>query len=330
MLAGCMLGAAPSPVAASGPSDLLDVVQVGTGSGGLTSAATAAFVVPFLWDGTTATVGGSIALPTTDSGAQHAIAESGSASSDSELALSADGNYLTLGGYDAPLGTAKVGSTASSTNPRVIARIDASGNVDTSTALTDAFSLSNFRDVVTDDGTHFWAAGDGGSVTAGSDKNAGVVYVGALGATTSTGLTTSPKQSRVVAIAGGNLYFSTSKTPGPGVFQLGGPGLPTATATAAAVNAEADPYGFVLLHTGPTGTAPDTAYVADGTTGGIFKYCLEGSTWVAKGSVATPILEGLTGRVEGGSVQLYATTQDGGTGGNQILAVTDGVASTPP
>jgi hypothetical protein len=283
--------------------------------------------VPFAWNGSSATVGAPIALPVTSTGAQHAITESGTATSESELALSADGRYLTLGGYAAAVGTAKVNSTTSAASPRVIARIDGAGNIDTSTALTDAFSTSNFRGVVSDDGTRFWATGDGGSVASGSDKNAGVVYAATLGATSSTALESSnlnsgPKQGRAVTIAGGNLYFTTGSSPGPGVFQLG-PGLPTATATITKLNSEADPYGVVVLHTGPTGTAPDTMYVADGTAGGIFKYTLAGSTWTASGSVAGPPLEGLAGRVEGASVALYATTADGGTGGNRVLALTD-------
>ncbi len=313
-------GLAGSSTISASPADLLDVVQLA----GITSAGTAASIVPVAWNGSNGTLGAAIALPTTNAGAQHAITESGSASSDSQLSLSADGNYLTLGGYNAAVGTTKVGSAAGV--QRVIARIDGAGNVDTSTLLSDAFAGSNFRGVASDDGTHFWAAGDGGSVAKnGPDANAGVVYA-TLGATTSTSLETSPKQTRDVAIAGGNLYFTTGSSPGPGVFQLGASGLPTATAAATPLNTEANPYGLVLLHTGSdSGSAPDTMYVADGSQpGGVFKYTLNGTTWTASGSVAVAAgLEGLTGRVEGGAVQLYATTFDGGTGANQILALTD-------
>jgi len=67
----------------------------------------------------------------------------------------------------------------------------------------------------------------------------------------------------------------------------------------------------VLLQLDPASSGPDTLYVADGTAGGIFKYSLIGGAWVAEGSVAGPALGSLTGRVAGGAVQLYATTNDG-------------------
>lgn len=109
--------------------------------------------------------------------------ESGSAGSEAQLALSPDGNYLALGGYDAAVGTAKVGSAAGI--KRTIARIDAAGNVDTTTALTGAFAGSNFRGVATD-GTQFWGAGDGTAIKSGQPvQNVGVVNA-AGGASTST------------------------------------------------------------------------------------------------------------------------------------------------
>ena len=299
---------------ASGPSDLFDVVLVGgtSSSGALTT------IVPLAWNGASATVGGTFAtLPTADSGSQHALVESGSASSDSQLSLSTDGNYLTLGGYDAPAGTAKVGSASV---PRTVARIDATGHVDTTTTFSDAFPGANFRTVATIDGSSFWIGGDG-SNGAGSFANAGVAYR-PLGAGASVALEgPKPKQSRDVVIAGGNVYFTTGSSPGPGVFELSG--LPTTAEAPAQLNAEPDPYGLVVLHTASTGTDPDTMYVADGTAGGIWKYCLVSGTWTAEGSVSGPPLEGLAGRVEDGAVQLYASQQDGGTGGNRIYALTD-------
>jgi hypothetical protein len=307
--------------ASAASPDLLDVVQVGTGEAPLTNAATATFVVPLLGTGGTGTP---IPLPTAAAGSQHPFGISGSATSEGALALSSDGNFLTLAGYGATPGTTGPGGgtingTTSATVPRVVARIDGAGNVDTSTALSDAFSASNVRGAVSSDGQHFWVTGDGGSTTSGTVKNASISYAASLGATTSTGLTSSPKQARAVTIAGGNLYMSTSKSPGPGVFQVGS-GLPTTNPqSVTSIGAEADPYGFVLLKLNPASPGPDTLYAADGTTGGIFKYSLVGSSWVAEGSVAGPPLGSLTGKVEGSSVQLYATTNDG----LDVLAFTD-------
>jgi len=304
----------PALTVASGPpADLLDVVQVGTGAAPLTNAATATFVVPLLSSGSTGTP---IALPTATAGSQRPFGISGTATSEGALELSADGNYLTLAGYGATPGTTGPGGgtingTTSATVPRVVARVDGAGNVDTSTALSDAFSASNVRGAVSSDGQHFWVTGDGGSTTSGTVKNASIAYAASLGATTSTGLTTSPKQARVPVIAGGNLYMSTSKTPGPGVFQVGS-GLPTTNPqTVTSIGAEADPYGFVLLKLNPASSGPDTLYAADGTTGGIFKYSWNGSAWVAEGSAAGPPLGSLTGNVSASGAKLYATTSDG-------------------
>jgi hypothetical protein len=303
----------PGVAIGSPTPDLLDVVQVGTGSAPLSNAATASFIVPLLGSGGTGTP---IALPTAAAGKQHPIGISGTATSEGALELSANGAYLTLAGYGATPGTTGPGGgtingSTSAEVPRVVARIDGAGEVDTSTALADAFSASNVRGAVSNDGSEFWVTGDGGSTTSGTVKNASIAYASSLGASTSTGLTSSPKQGRVPVIAGGNLYMSTSKSPGPGVFRVGS-GLPTTTGqSVASIGAEADPYGFVLLKLNQASPGPDTLYVADGTAGGIFKYSLVGSSWVAEGSAPGPALGSLTGKVEGSAVQLYATTNDG-------------------
>jgi hypothetical protein len=320
-----LLGVSSAPVAASGPSDLIDVVLL-TGNGALSSGGTATSIVPVAWNGTSATVGATFAtLPTADSGSQHALVESGSASSDSQLSLSTNGNYLTLGGYDAPVGTSKVGS-ATGVN-RTMARIDAAGNVDTSTALTDAFAGANLRAVATVDGSQYWGAGDGTGGATGALKNVGVVTAG-FGASTSTAVETATKQAVDVAVTSDGAVFFTQKagSASKGIWE-------TVGGTTSFLASEPDPYGLVLLHTGSTiGNAPDTIYVADpngvdnGTSpaGGIYKYSFNGATWVADGSVLGPSIEGLAGRVQpDGSVQLYATTFDGGAGGNQLLTLTD-------
>lgn len=58
-----------------------------------------------------------------------------SAGSEGLLTLSANGEYLIETGYDAVLGTAKVGETTDTSVPRTIGRVSASGEVNTSTAL---------------------------------------------------------------------------------------------------------------------------------------------------------------------------------------------------
>src|SRR5437016_14355127 len=96
----------------------LVVVRVGTGSAALSSSATAAFLDEFT------TLGGSvqtIALPTSGSGANQIFTLSGSATSEGFLTLSANAQYLTVGGYNNPVGTATI---TSGIGNRVVGRVD--------------------------------------------------------------------------------------------------------------------------------------------------------------------------------------------------------------
>ncbi|MFC7480206.1 hypothetical protein ACFQX7_09365 [Luedemannella flava] len=149
---------ASSAAADFGEGNLV-VLRVGTGSAALSSAATEAFLDEYTPAGALVRT---VALPTTGTGANRRLTVSGSATTEGALARSADGRYLTLGGYDADPGTASVAGTAAATTARVVARVDGAGVVDTSTALTDAYSGGNIRGAVTDDGSRFWTVGSAG------------------------------------------------------------------------------------------------------------------------------------------------------------------------
>jgi hypothetical protein len=81
----------------------------------------------------------SLALPTAVNGANKRLMASGSAGSEGLLTRSTDGRYLNLTGYDADTGAAVTSVSAATVN-RVVGRVDASGNIDTSTALNDAYN----------------------------------------------------------------------------------------------------------------------------------------------------------------------------------------------
>jgi hypothetical protein len=207
-----LLGATPALAAAFAPGDLV-VARVGSGTGSLSSAATAVFLDEYTPSGALVQ---SVALPTSSSGSNRRFTMSGSATSEGALALSADGRYLTLGGYDAALGTASIASTSTSTASRVVARVDGNGGVDTSTAITDAFSANNVRGAVTDDGSRFWVVGANGGVRLAS--------LGSAGASTQIN-SAAPTNIRTVSIFGGQLYISTGSGT-TGVYSVGS-GLPT-------------------------------------------------------------------------------------------------------
>lgn len=290
------------------------VYRVGTGVGGLVNTGNPVFLDEYTTSGTLVQ---SIALPTSASGANAAFFASGTASSEGLLTLSADGRYLLATGY-ASISASALNTTSSAVVNRVVARIDGSGTIDTTTQLNDFASANNPRGVASTNGTDIWVSGGAG----------GVRYT-TLGSTTSTQLSTTLTNIRGVEIFGDQLYISTQSgsavrvgTVGTGLPTTAGqtianlPGFPTSGA----------PNAFFLADLTPSVAGVDTLYIADetGSGGQIQKYSLVGGTWTANGTIAASGVRGLTGVVSGTSVALYGTT--GGstpTGGGSIYALTD-------
>lgn len=95
------------------------VSRIGDGTTALSSAAAPVFLDEYTAAGMLVRT---TALPTAVAGPQRRLTLSGSASSEGALALSADGRYVTLAGYDAAVATASVGSTAGTAVNRVVGR----------------------------------------------------------------------------------------------------------------------------------------------------------------------------------------------------------------
>ncbi len=307
----CVVGIALSTVEvrAQIATGNLGVLRIGDGATPLSTSAHPVFVDEY-------TVAGvhvrTIPLPVAASGQNQPCTNSGTATSEGLLTLSADARFLVCAGYAAPPGRASVASTTSTSTPRVLARIGLNGSIDTSTALTDAFSGGSVRSAVTDDGARFWAAGASGGVR-----------TALLGASTSTALHTSaPTNNRVVTIVGGQLYVSSASGGFHGVG-LVGTGLPVTGGQSVS-----------LLPGMPSGSGPSsydyffadrsTLYVADDRTngnGGVQKWTASGSTWSRQYTLAPASnvgCRGLTGAVIGGVAILFATTTD-----NRVVRVTD-------
>jgi IPT/TIG domain/Secretion system C-terminal sorting domain len=280
------------------------VVRVGDGSGAVAAGVAAAvFLEEYTPNGNLVQT---IALPTAGSGTQKQFSLTANATSEGMLTLSADQRFITLLGYDAAPATTGVVASAAA---RVVARIDANGNVDTSTGLTDAYLASNARGAVTDDGTRFWLAG-----TSSTAASAGTRYA-TLGASTSTQVSATPGNVRTVGIYGGQLYNTSSSGSNIGVNAVG-TGLPTtsgqtATLIIPSTGNSPSPYGFALVDLDASVPGPDVAFVADdrATGGGVAKYSLVNGTWVSNGIIAsTNSLRGLAVKTSGNAVTLYATT----------------------
>jgi hypothetical protein len=258
----------------------------------------------------------SLAMPTAGSGADNILTASGSAGSEGLLSLSPNSDYLALTGYDAPVGTVKVSGTASTSTPRTVGIVDAAGDVDTSTALTDFATGNNPRSAVTENGQEAWLGGATGGARYATD-----------GASTSTPLNDADTNVRQLQIVDGQLYTSADSTKaGALTIATIGSGTPTSDGQTIAnlpfsSSAPSEPYGYALLTLG-TGSAPDTLYVADQTTGAVFKYGLSSGSWVPEGSVALSGADGLAANDVDGTVTIYVTTNGGGTTGS-LYELTD-------
>lgn len=295
------------------PGNLV-VLRVGDGSAALTNAATAAFLDEYTVAGALVQ---SVPLPTVTNGAQKAVTCSGTATSEGALTQSVDGRYLIAAGYGANVGTASVANTASANVPRVMARIGLDENIDTTTALTDAYSGNNVRGAASYFGLEFWTAG-----TASATNNPGVRFAAALGAATSTQLNATVTNIRRVDFWNGQLYCSSAAGTFFGVGMVG-TGAPTGSNEAITLlsgmpaASGPSPYDFFFAN-------GSTLYVADDRTtgaGGIQKWTASGGTWTLQYTLSPGAgigCRGLTGYVSGGVATLFATTT-----GNLVVRIAD-------
>lgn len=316
------LGVATQASAASlTPGDVV-VYRVGNG-GSLGGSA-----VPVFFDEYDATgkLVESVSLPTAASGSNHRLTASGSASSEGLLTLSANGQYLMATGYDAAVGTAKVGETLAASTPRTVARVSASGEVDTSTALTDFGNGNNPRGATSTDGTNIWVGGAGKSTTGG-------VHYATLGSSTSTLMSSTDTNARAVAVFGGQLYTSADPTKEGNSVSTVGSGTPTTggqtTTNLPFATAPTQPYAFSLVTLG-VGPGADTMYVADNSAGAVVKFGLVGGKWTKQGSVAVSTVTGVTADDINGIVTIYATSSGSSGEGGLLYKITDssGVGGT--
>jgi hypothetical protein len=295
------------------PGDVV-VYRVGTGAAALSSSGTQVFLDEYEPSGKFVET---LSLPTVANGSNKPLVASGSATSEGLLTLSGDDNWLMATGYDASLGTAKVGETKATSTPRTVARISAGGEINTTTALTDAANENNIRSAVTSNGTNIWVGGA-----------AGGVRFTTLGSSTSTSLNETDKNVREVSIVDGQLYTSADPTKaGALTIATVGSGLPsTATQTLANLpfaTAPKEPYAYSLLTLG-LGTTPDTLYLADNEAGAVVKYGLVEGKWVKQGSVTLTGVTGLTANDAGGIVSIFATSSgSAGTGPGVLSEITD-------
>jgi hypothetical protein len=218
--------------------------------------------------------------------------------------LSANGKYLVV-----------PGSNSSNYNG-VIGLVDFNGVTKTSQSL---FQL-DISSATSDDGTNIWMGGNFGVGT----------YYTQFGNLATTQLNTGTVNN--INITSGQLYVSQASSPrkvgtvGTGLPTTSGqtistlPGLPSGA-----------PKQFAFADLDPGVPGVDVLYAADqvfGGPGGIIKYSLVNGSWVSNGSVGTTndLYDGLTIKVSGNSVTIFATRQGGNNstnGGGDLIKLVD-------
>lgn len=293
LASGVATGIGTAGAAAFGAGNLL-VCRIGTGTGALTSAATAVFVDEYSPGGVLVQ---SIALPTTLSGANKRLVASGTATSECGLSRSGDGQYALITGYDSAPGTASIASSLSATVNRVVGRVDSAGAIDTTTALSGFSSGNNIRSATSTNGTAIWVAGAAGSPA----------YT-TLGSSTATQISTTNASLRQVHVFGTQLFASS----GSGTTtRLGSVGSGTPTTSPQTITSltgfptSGSPYSYFFADLDGV-PGDDTLYVAD-DVGSIQKWSLVAGSWSAKGTITAAGVRGLTGSVSGSNVTLFVT-----------------------
>lgn len=305
------------------------VVSIGDSTPGDPGSQTVPVVLQgFHPDAFQATPATSLAMPTTASGSNHILTLQNNRAGGG-LNLTADGRYLVMGGTDiAPR------ITPTGTATRTVGRIDALGNIDTSTTFSDGYvgaTRIGIRSVASADGSSYYLAGNG-------DGSNEVRYI-AQGGNSSTAL--ADTASRHVAIYGGSLFLAKDAS----MNQVGS-GLPTSgsPAVVALPGVGAPPAGGnwnspVMFDLNPAVAGLDTLYLGVQRSNSVelpavVKYTFDGSNWTQATTFDLGVNTGmlfLTGRLEAGNVVLYGSTDNAGapTFGNSLVKMTDlGAGST--
>ncbi len=254
------------------------VYRVGLGGANVLSGASAPV---FLDEYTTAgALVQSVPMPVLSvAGGNQTLTGAGNSESEGQLTISPNGAYVSVTGYNAPVGTGLVSATSSATNPRTVALVDYTGHVNSTTSLTDFSTGNNFRSAITSDGVNIWVAG----------ANGGVGYT-TVGSTTTTNIDPSSEQNlRSLAISDGQLYVSSQKSVRVATVGNGVPTTPDQPVTNLPANVPGNgsmetPNGFFLADLNSSGSA-DTLYLTDDTAGDIEKFSLSGGVWNFDGTI---------------------------------------------
>jgi len=201
-------------------------------------------------------------LPNGTSGIVH----SGNASSECSLTRSQSGRFMYFPGYAGTISTTRSGGGADTVN-RIACRLDFTGAYNIETRLSDAHSANNFRSVVLSEtpisnNYKLWTAG----------ANEGIRTANLIG-TTSSLISTTNTNNRLIDIVSGDLILSTSST----IRRIAG--TPTSsgnamttllTTNSGQTIVHSSVYGFCFIGNTATGGSL-SLYLADDAAG-VIKY----------------------------------------------------------
>jgi hypothetical protein len=291
----------------------LVVYRVGNGSAALDNSAAPVFLDEYTAAGTKLQ---SVALPTAAAEGNLPLTATGQSRSEGLIDRSADGRFIAVTGYDAPVGAtgasgASLTTTAPTSVPRVVGLVDANGTVDTTTRLNTAGAAKIIRSAATTTGERLWATGG----------NGGIVTTTRGSGTTTTTAGSAGSNLNALTIQGGQLFSSGILA--DRLAQVGS-GTPTSGSltdlTGLPDNLLTYGYAFADLTAASYGsTGLDTLYIADGSSRGgtLDKYRWNGTTWTEAGYVDVPGAFGVVADVQGNNVSLAVTTP------TQLITVND-------
>jgi PEP-CTERM motif-containing protein len=240
------------------------------------------------------------------------LTNTGNSTTEGALSLSANGQFLLFGSYNAPVGTTASTATAA-TVERAIGRMSSTGTVLSVGMGPTAFSASNIRSAVSTDGVNLWASG-----TSGTGTSAGTGGTWYNNATTPGPVQISNTQnnSRVVGISNNTLMYSTGSATGGaiGIQSLGSPpptaGPVTPTPVITGVTSQGTSPGQFAFSPGPI-AAGSFAYVADGAAG-VQRFNFDGTAWQFAYNITNPANSfGLAVNFAGPNPVVYAAGPSG-------------------
>ncbi len=287
------------------------VLRLGDGIQSLSALGNATYLDQFTFDGNYL---GTMGIP--DVGTE-ALVMAGNTASEGALSRSANGMYLTFGGYNTErLLTGSVNGAAAASVHRVVGQVDGLGTFGLPAKTTSQFSGNSFRSAVSDGLSNYWGAGG----------SSGTYYLGT--ASIAAPVQNTIANTRVLNAFNGNLYFSTSSGT-RGIYKISG--YPRSTATSSVVvstGAGSSPYGFAI-------NADETiVYVADdsptNSSGGIQRWDKIGESWTNNYTLGTGSSVGARGIAVdfvGAQPVLYATTAEGTS--NRVIRIVDAGAASP-